>query len=142
MIEKNALKWEARKNRSTPNYHEIKTKMSENGDRNPMKKEFQEYLSLQTVLCPRRMLHDKKVAARETRLADHNISMPASLDLLEEVFKLIIIRNSQMCRKKTLIAKELHSALYPTNSRISQQFYCYLIAIKNFICFSLYVCIF
>ena len=105
LVEKNALKWEARKNRSTPNYDEMKTKRSENGDRNPMPKELQEYISLQTALCPKCMLHGKKVAARDTHLAEHNISIPASLDLLEEVSKLIIKRNGQVCRKKTLIAR-------------------------------------
>jgi len=106
MVEKNTLKWEARKNRTTPNYDEMTTKRPENGDRNPMPKELQEYISLQTALCPKCKLMGKKVAIRDTHLAEHNISIPAPIDLLEEISKLVVKKSGYLCRRETLVARK------------------------------------
>jgi len=108
MVEKNSIKWDARKERKAPEYKRMRSKRPEGANRDPIPKELQEYISLQSALCPICLKHGIRVVTSHSHVAGHNLYIPSSLDLIDEISQLNVCKKGKMCRNETLKLKKDH----------------------------------
>lgn len=105
-VEKNTIKWESRKKREEPNYQEMLSTRPQETENGPLPKELQEYISIQTALCPACLQLGKKAVVRPSHLLTHNLEAPSPLDLIEEMTGIKVKKkNGNLSRIKTLRAR-------------------------------------